>query len=40
MCGKNEYLYTPVLPYGTKKFLSCDLVAVMSAGTGMSSVGK
>ena len=42
VCGKNEYLYTSVhvLAYGTKRFLSCDdLIAVVGAGGGMSSVG-
>ena len=40
LCGKKEYLYTCVLTYGTKKFLSCDdLVIVVGAGGGMSSVG-
>ena len=42
MCGKNEYLYTSVLTYGTKRFLSCDdhdLIIVVGAGGGMSSVG-
>ena len=39
MCGKNEYLYTSVLAYGTKRFLSCDLVIVVGADGGMSSVG-
>ena len=24
VCGKNEYLYTSLLAYGTKRFLSCD----------------
>ena len=39
MYGKNEYLYTSVLAYGTKKFLSCDdLVTVMGAGTGITYV--
>ena len=29
--GKNEYLYTSALAYGTDKFLSCDdLVAVIA----------
>ena len=41
VCGKNEYLYTSVLAYGTKRFLSCDdLVIVVAAGGGMSSVGN
>ena len=32
VCGKNEYLYTAVLAYGTNEFLSYDdLVAVMPA---------
>ena len=32
--------YTSVLAYGTKRFLSCDdLVIVVGAGGGMSSVG-
>ena len=36
----HEYLYTPVLAYGTKRFLSCgDLVIVVGAGGGISSVG-
>ena len=40
VCGKNEYLYTSVLAYGTKRFLSCDdLVIVVGAGGGISSVG-
>ena len=40
MCGKNEYLYTSVLAYDTKRFLSCnDLVIVAGAGGGMSSIG-
>ena len=40
VCGKNEYLYTCVLAYGTKRFLPCDdLVIVVDAGGGMSSVG-
>ena len=40
VCGKNEYLYTSVLAYVTKRFLSCDdLVIVVGAGGGMSSVG-
>ena len=35
VCGKNEYLYTCVL-----SFLPCDdLVIVVDAGGGMSSVG-
>ena len=35
-----SYSYTSVLAYGTKRFLSCDdLVIVLSAGGGMSSVG-
>ena len=39
--GINEYLYTSVLAYGTKKFLSCDcLVVVTGAGAGISLVGK
>ena len=38
--GKNEYLYTSVLAYGTKTFISCDdLVVVVGAGGGISSVG-
>ena len=41
MCGKNEYLYTSVLAYDTKRFLSCDdLVIVVDAVGGMSSVGR
>ena len=43
MCGKNEYLYTSVLAYDTKRFLSCgDLIiaiVIMGATGGMSSVG-
>ena len=40
MCEKNEYLNTSILAYGTKRFLSCDdLVIVIGAGGGMSSVG-
>ena len=40
VCGKNEYLYTSALAYGTKTFCSChDLVIVMGAGGGMLSVG-
>ena len=39
MCGKNEYLHTSVLTYGTKRFLSCDdLFIVVGAGGGMLSV--
>ena len=38
--GKNEYLYTSILAYSTKRFLSCDdLVAVMGDGGGMPSLG-
>ena len=37
MCGKDEYLYTSVLAYGIKIFLSCDdLVMLVGAGSGMS----
>ena len=37
VCGKNEYLYTSILAYGTKRFLSCDdLIVVVGAGGGMS----
>ena len=40
VCGKNEYLYTYVLAYGTKTFISCDdLIVVVGAGGGISSVG-
>ena len=40
VCGKKEYLYTSVLAYRTKRFLSCDdLVIVVGADGGMSSVG-
>ena len=39
--GKHKYLYTSVLAYGTKRFLSFDdLVIVVGAGGGMSSVGR
>ena len=40
MCGKNEYLYTSVLTYGTKRFLLCDdlVIVVGAGGGGMSSV--
>ena len=41
MFGENEYLYTSVLAYGTKKFLSCDcLVIVIGAGAGILLLGK
>ena len=42
VCGKNEYLYTSVLAYDTKIFLSCDdlvIAVVARAGGGKSSVG-
>ena len=39
VCGKNEYLYTSVLAYDTKRFISCDdFVIVEGGGGGMSSV--
>ena len=41
VCGKNEYLYTSVLTYGTKRFLSCDdLVVVVGADGGKSSCSR
>ena len=40
LCGKNEYLYTSVISYDTKRFLSCgDLAIVVGAGGG-SYIGE